>query len=186
MTVRALEVRERYAAFEERTYGRQWSLEDLTLGLVGDVGDLVKLVQAHEGVRAVENARPALEHELADVLWSLLVIAKRCDVDLETAFAQDDGRARRRARALGRRGLLGRARARRPARGLAVTKSAQRRHTRVTTSSLRSRHGGGAERSRAARADRVHATGERGPGRAPRGAPRPSPGGGGMGARGGR
>ena len=48
---------------------------ELTLGLVGDVGDLVKLVQAHEGVRAIENARPALEHELADVLWSLLVIA---------------------------------------------------------------------------------------------------------------
>ena len=88
MTERALEVRERYAAFEERTYGRQWSLQDLTLGLVGDVGDLVKLVQAHEGVRAVENARPALVHELADVLWSLLVIAKRCDVDLEAAFAR--------------------------------------------------------------------------------------------------
>ena len=81
MTVRALEVREQYAAFEERTYGRQWSLQDLALGLVGDVGDLVKLVQAHEGVRAVRNARPALEHELADVLWSLLVIAKRRDVD---------------------------------------------------------------------------------------------------------
>jgi NTP pyrophosphatase (non-canonical NTP hydrolase) len=88
MTQRSLAVRERYAAFEERTYGRQWSLPDLTLGLVGDVGDLVKLVQAHEGVRAVANARPALEHELADVLWSLLVIAKRCDVDLEAAFAR--------------------------------------------------------------------------------------------------
>jgi len=81
MTVRALEVREQYAAFEERTYGRQWSLQDLALGLVGHVGDLVKLVQAHKGVRAVRNARPALEHELADVLWSLLVIAKRRDVD---------------------------------------------------------------------------------------------------------
>ena len=67
MTERALEVRERYAALEERTYGRQWSLQGLTLGLVDDVGDLVKLVQAHEGVRAVENVRPALEHELADV-----------------------------------------------------------------------------------------------------------------------
>ncbi len=81
-------MRERYAAFGARTYGRQWSLADLTLGLVGDVGDLVKLVQAHEGVRAAENAPPALEHELADVLWALLVIAKRCDVDLETALAR--------------------------------------------------------------------------------------------------
>ena len=88
MTRRALDVRERYRAFEERTYGRPWGLQDLTLGLVGDVGDLVKLVQAHEGVRVVEDARGALEHELADVLWSLLVIADRCDVDLETAFTR--------------------------------------------------------------------------------------------------
>ena len=49
MTVRALEVREQYAAFEERTYGRQWSLQDLALGLVGDVGDLVKLVPGARG-----------------------------------------------------------------------------------------------------------------------------------------
>jgi hypothetical protein len=32
MAQRALEARERSAAFEERTYGRQWSLPDLTLG----------------------------------------------------------------------------------------------------------------------------------------------------------
>ena len=88
MTRRALDVRERYRAFEERTYGRPWGLQDLTLGLVGDVGDLVKLVQAHEGIRLVEDSQSALEHELADVLWSLLVIADRCDVDLETAFTR--------------------------------------------------------------------------------------------------
>ena len=57
MTRRALDVRERYRAFEERTYGRPWGLQDLTLGLVGDVGDLVKLVQAHEGIRLVEDSR---------------------------------------------------------------------------------------------------------------------------------
>ena len=58
----------------------------MTLGLVGDVGDLAKLVQAREGVRAVEDAQARLEHELADVLWSVIVIAARCDVDLEAAF----------------------------------------------------------------------------------------------------
>ena len=85
MTRRALDVRERYRAFEERTYGRPWGVQDLTLGLVGD---LVKLVQAHEGIRVVEDSRSALEHELADVLWSLLVIADRCGVDLEAAFTR--------------------------------------------------------------------------------------------------
>ncbi len=37
-------------------------------------------------LRAIENAQAKLEHELADVLWSVIVIAARCDVDLEAAF----------------------------------------------------------------------------------------------------
>jgi NTP pyrophosphatase (non-canonical NTP hydrolase) len=86
LTRRALVVRERYEAFERETYGRPWSLGELTLGLVGDVGDLAKVVQAHEGVRHMDDARHALEHELADVLWSLLVIAHICEIDLEAAF----------------------------------------------------------------------------------------------------
>jgi NTP pyrophosphatase (non-canonical NTP hydrolase) len=77
MTRRALHVRQLYNAHERRLYGRAWSLQELTLGLVGDIGDLAKLVQAHEGVRDMENAATALEHELADVLWSVMVIADR-------------------------------------------------------------------------------------------------------------
>jgi len=86
LTARALAVREGFEEYKRRTYGRPWSLGELTLGLVGDVGDLVKLVQARAGVRAIENAQAKLEHELADVLWSVIVIAARCDVDLEAAF----------------------------------------------------------------------------------------------------
>jgi NTP pyrophosphatase (non-canonical NTP hydrolase) len=86
LTERALAVRQGYEEYERRTYGRPWSLEELTLGLVGDVGDLAKLVQAREGVRAVDDAEARLEHELADVLWSVMVIAARCGVDLEAAF----------------------------------------------------------------------------------------------------
>ena len=52
---RALAVRALYAAHEERRYGRSWTLEELVLGLVGDVGDLAKLVQAREGVRDIGN-----------------------------------------------------------------------------------------------------------------------------------
>jgi NTP pyrophosphatase (non-canonical NTP hydrolase) len=88
MKDRALAVRSRYHEHEQRTYGRAWSTTDLALGLVGDVGDLAKLIQAHEGVRDVENASVALEHELADVLWSLIVLADRCDVDLEASFVR--------------------------------------------------------------------------------------------------
>ena len=88
LTARALAVREGYEEYERRTYGRPWSLGELTLGLVGDVGDLAKLVQAREGVRSIENAHAKLDHELADLLWSAIVIAARCDVDLEVAFVE--------------------------------------------------------------------------------------------------
>jgi NTP pyrophosphatase (non-canonical NTP hydrolase) len=86
-TRRALEIRRGFERYEERTYGRRWTLEDLTLGFVGDVGDLAKLVQAKQGVRAVPDGPTRLEHELADCLWSLLVIAHECGVDIESAFS---------------------------------------------------------------------------------------------------
>lgn len=88
MTRRALAVRASYEEYETRSYGRAWTLEELTLGLVGDVGDLAKLIQAREGVRAIENAHAALEHELADVLWSVIVIADRCNIDVAAAFSE--------------------------------------------------------------------------------------------------
>jgi NTP pyrophosphatase (non-canonical NTP hydrolase) len=86
ITERAREIRSLYEAIERDAYGRSWSLEELTLGLVGDVGDLAKLVQAHEGVRKVDDVQARLEHELADVLWATIVIAEQCGVDLERAF----------------------------------------------------------------------------------------------------
>ena len=83
---RALAIRARYAERELKTYGREWSGEDLALGLVGDVGDLVKLVQAKEGLRALENVDARLAHELADCLWSVIVLADHYGVELERAF----------------------------------------------------------------------------------------------------
>jgi len=45
-------------------------------------------MQAGEGVRAIENAQVKLAHQLADARWSVIVIAARCDVDLEGAFVE--------------------------------------------------------------------------------------------------
>ena len=88
ITERALEIRRQYEQHERHAYGREWSVEELTLGLVGDVGDLAKLIQAREGVRHVaDDIQTALAHELSDVLWSVIVIAARCDVDVEASFA---------------------------------------------------------------------------------------------------
>jgi NTP pyrophosphatase (non-canonical NTP hydrolase) len=83
---RALAVRASYAALEERRYGRRWTREELAAGFVGDVGDLMKLVLAQAGVRDIPDAKAKLAHELADCLWSLLVLAHHYDVDLEQSF----------------------------------------------------------------------------------------------------
>lgn len=56
------------------------------LGFVGDVGDLAKLVMEAEGVRDGLGGREALEHELADCLWAVLVLARRYDVELGEVF----------------------------------------------------------------------------------------------------
>ncbi|TCC33254.1 nucleotide pyrophosphohydrolase [Kribbella speibonae] len=82
----AVAVRERYAEVETARYGRPWSTEEIMLGFVGDVGDLAKLVQGKAGVRDREDLERALAHELADCLWSVLVLADAYGVDLEAAF----------------------------------------------------------------------------------------------------
>lgn len=83
---RALEIRRRYEAIETARYGRSWTDEELALGLVGDVGDLVKLVQARNGVRNIPDADAKLAHELADCLWSVIVLADIYGIDLERVF----------------------------------------------------------------------------------------------------
>ena len=86
LTQRAMDMRSRYAALEQQRYGRSWNTEEVALGFVGDVGDLAKLVLAEAGVRGIPDHREKLRHELADCLWSVLVLAHLCGVDLEQAF----------------------------------------------------------------------------------------------------
>ncbi len=89
MQARALEVRQQFAEFERATYGEEWSTNDLVLGLVKDVGDLAEIAQRAQGKRPARStdAFADLEHELGDCLWSLLVIADRFGIDVESAFS---------------------------------------------------------------------------------------------------
>src|SRR5215813_11183712 len=96
---RAVAIRELYGQFESKT-GRTWTREEIALGFVGDVGDLVKLIMAAEGIREIPDAQTKLGHELADCLWSIVVLAQLYDVDIEKAFfrTMDDIEAHLRAR----------------------------------------------------------------------------------------
>lgn len=83
---RALQIKNLYDDLNQAQRGRTWTREEFMLGFTGDVGDLAKLVMAQEGARDMPGGREALGHELADCLWSVLVIANAYDIDLVAQF----------------------------------------------------------------------------------------------------
>jgi NTP pyrophosphatase (non-canonical NTP hydrolase) len=91
LQARAVQIQQLYFRLNEQVHGRRWTNEETMLGFVGDVGDLAKLVMPQEGVRAVPGGRAALGHELADCLWSVLVLAHAYDIDLPAEFERDMG-----------------------------------------------------------------------------------------------
>jgi len=85
----ALDLNALYEELEIKQFGRVWTTEELALGFVGDVGDLAKLIQAHEGIRKIDDCKAKLGHELADCLWSILVLANKCGIDLRAEFCRN-------------------------------------------------------------------------------------------------
>lgn len=83
---RAKKVKAKYKKYEKNVIGKEWSGEQTMEGLVGDIGDLMKLVMAKEGYRVIDNVDEKLSHELSDCLWALLILADKYGVDIEKSF----------------------------------------------------------------------------------------------------
>lgn len=83
---RAMEIRKRYELKETQLYGSAWTNKEIALGFVGDMGDLAKLIIATNGKRNIANSKEKLEHELADCLWSVMVLSHVHGIDLERSF----------------------------------------------------------------------------------------------------
>lgn len=66
--------------------GVYWDAQNLMSGFVGDVGDLSKLIMAKYNLREIDDVDKKLAHELADCLWSIIMIANKLDIDLEAEF----------------------------------------------------------------------------------------------------
>jgi len=88
MTAQARALRSQFTEVDAAEGRRSWTTDEVMLGFVGDVGDLAKLVLGKTGVRPRADLDAALSHELADCLWSLLVLADEYDIDLEQAYSQ--------------------------------------------------------------------------------------------------
>src|SRR3712207_3193091 len=83
---RAEEIREKYEELNAKNGKEAWRIRDYAMGYVGDVGDLMKLVMAKENLRDIPDVDEKLGHELADCLWSILVLANYYGIDLEKEF----------------------------------------------------------------------------------------------------
>jgi NTP pyrophosphatase (non-canonical NTP hydrolase) len=79
---KAKEVKSAYDA----TGQKRWALTEYAQGLVGDVGDLVKLIMAKNNFRDIENVDEKIKHELSDCLWAVMMVADELNIDLEKEF----------------------------------------------------------------------------------------------------
>lgn len=88
LSARALSVRRLYDQQAIRNGGRPWTPAEFAQGFAGDVGDLMKLAMAKQGLRPATDVDARLAHELSDCLWSVLILADAYGIDLEKAFAK--------------------------------------------------------------------------------------------------
>ncbi len=84
----ALIVANHYDDYNRKKGRKTWDLADYTDGLVGDVGDLVKATMAVLGKRDIEDPLKKVEHELNDIMWSLLLLYKFYELDPDESFVR--------------------------------------------------------------------------------------------------
>jgi NTP pyrophosphatase (non-canonical NTP hydrolase) len=92
----ANEVALKYTAYNERKGQKAWGPKDRAMGFAIDVGELMELVMAKEGMRHIDDVDTKLAHELSDCLWSILVLADQYDINLSAEFARTMDELRKR------------------------------------------------------------------------------------------
>ena len=84
----ARSVDQRYQDLDRERLGRIWSTTEFLAACSTDWGELVEEIMKWEGIRPGEADKEAIEHELADMLWALIVLSDRLDIDLRQALLQ--------------------------------------------------------------------------------------------------
>lgn len=85
---RAMDLRRQYEKKETQLYGSPATAEDLVQGFVGDVKNLGKLITPEQDKREIMNRTEKMGSQLSHCLWSVIVLAKMHNVDLEQSFME--------------------------------------------------------------------------------------------------
>lgn len=79
---KALEVQNLYNKLNKSKGEKKWQSGEYMAGLVGDIGDLSKLVMSKNGYRGFSDLENNLKHEIVDILWAVFIIANELDIDV--------------------------------------------------------------------------------------------------------
>ncbi len=85
---RAMDLRSQYEKKETQLYGSPSTGEEIAQGLLGDANNLVKLIAAQHGKREIMNSTEKLGSQLSHCMWSVIVLAKMHNLDLEQSFIE--------------------------------------------------------------------------------------------------
>src|SRR5688572_25202758 len=85
---RAMDLRSQYEKKETQLYGSPTTAEGIVQGLSGDVNNLAKLIMAEQGKLSIANSKEKLGPQLSHCLWSVIVLAKMHNIDLEQSFME--------------------------------------------------------------------------------------------------
>lgn len=85
---RVKEIQKLYAESDKRRLGKEWDRGDYVKAFAADAGALVKLTMGKDGLREIDKLDEKLSHELADCLYSVIIIADKYGVNLEKSFAE--------------------------------------------------------------------------------------------------
>lgn len=79
-------IRNRYEKLEKKLVGKNWTRGDIARGFIGDIGAAFKLMMAEDGLRTIDGSKEKLNHEMGDIIWSILVLCDKYNIDPEDAF----------------------------------------------------------------------------------------------------
>ena len=88
LSTRALQIRELYDQQAVRHGHRPWTVTEFARGIAGDVGVLMKLAMAKQGLCSADKVDARLAHVFSDCPWSVLVLADTYSIDLPIAFVR--------------------------------------------------------------------------------------------------
>ncbi|HBG81876.1 TPA: nucleotide pyrophosphohydrolase [candidate division CPR2 bacterium] len=96
LSKKAIEIKDAYGNLNKAKGEKAWGVSAYAQGFAVDVGDLLRLMMARDGLRTIENIDEKIAHELADCLWSVIVIAGELNIDLEEEFLKTMGEIKER------------------------------------------------------------------------------------------